>query len=258
MPLLKVEYKRTVLKLVKEWEKQLDAYNAVVLARQIKEWERVSAAFEKLILELLEKPNLSPNQLFKLEEYKRFSMEVEKQLGRYAAFNATLTQTAQKEIAGVALQNSNTLLTLINPNFSRLSIDAVNKSIGLTAEGSPLSKVFIKRFGENAEQATEILIKGVATGSNPTVIARNMVNELGQSRSIATRISRTEVINIYSQVSYENYVNSGIVEQYTFIAESEACEECLAIEADAPYELSNRDNIPAIHPHCRCAIAPHI
>lgn len=254
----RAEYKRAVLRLVKEWEKQLDVYNAVVLARQIKEWERVSGLFERLILELLEKPILSPNQLFKLDEYKRFTMEVEKQLGRYAAFNATLTQAAQGEIAGVALLNSNTLLTLITPNFSRLPVEAINKAIGLTAEGSPLFDVFQRRFTDRADLATQLLVEGIATGSNPSVIARNIRTQLDATRYDATMIARTEVINTYNQVSYDNYVNSGIVKEYEFIAESDACEECLAIEANAPYELSNTDNIPAIHPHCRCAIAPSI
>lgn len=257
MPLSKAEYRKTALQLVKGWEKQLDGYNAVVLARQIKEWERVSAVFEKLILELSEKTNLSPNQLFKLEEYKRFAVELDKQLARYAAFNANLTSAGQGEIAGFGLQNSNTLLNLIDVNFSRLPVEAINKSIGLTADGSPLYDVLIKRFGERADEAKQLLIEGVATGRNPKLIARTIQNQLDISRYDATRIARTEIINTYNQVSYDNYKNSGIVEEYIWIAESDACPECLQRESESPYKLGT-NIIPTEHPHCRCAIAPHL
>lgn len=256
MPLSKSEYKRIVLQLVKEWEKQLDGYNAIVLARQIKEWERVSGLFDRLIQELLNKPNLSPNQLFKLEEFKRFTVEVNKQLNSYAAFNANLTSAAQRQIGGVGLQNSYTVLNLINPNFSRLPIEAINKIVGLTADGSPLLDVFNRRFGERADEATQLLVEGIARGSNPTVIARNMRNQLDATRYEATMIARTEVINTYSQITHDAYVESGLVEKYILIAESDACEECLALEANNPYSLDDDTAIPAIHPHCRCAIAP--
>jgi len=257
--LSKSEYKQLVLKLVKQYEKELDVYNSYVLARQIREYENISRLFETLIKELTEKANgLSPNQIFKLSQYRDFAQEIEKQLAIYARFSANITTIAQRDFANMALKNSNTLLTAISSNFNRFPKEAISKIIGLTADGSPLLEILQDRFKERVEEATQLLIEGIARGSNPRLVARNMVNQLDISRYDAVRIARTEAINTYSAVTYDSYKASGIVESYLLIAESDACEECLAVESGSPYPMDDTEHLPTIHPHCRCAIAPNI
>ena len=257
MPLSKSEYNKLVQVFIKEWERNLNTYNAYVLARQIKEYERIASVFDGLIQELLSKSEgLSPNQIYKLAEYKRFQEEANRQMQLYAQFNTNLTRIAQRDFANSGLQVTQTLLNQINPNFSRLPIEAINKMIGFTADGSPLYNIFVSRFGDRVDTASNIMIDGIARGLNPVEVSRLMRQQLDISRYDATRITRTEALNVYRDVSYDQMSKSGIVNEYIWVAEDDACEECLALESNSPYSLEDRIESP--HPHCRCSIAPNI
>lgn len=256
----KAEYKKLVLAFQKEWEKKLRTYNAYQLARQIREYQTVSSIFTRLIEALIAKgTGLTPDQIFRLAEYKTFVEEANKQMQRYATFNANLTVVAQRDMVTLGLQNSQELLSLINVNFNRLPVEAIDKWIGVSADGSPLYDIFLKRFNDNTQQALDIMTEGIARGLNPVDTARLMTKQLEVSRYDATRITRTETINIYNQTNYDQMKTSGIVEEYLWLAEDSACSECLEAEANAPYRFDDSSApVPTLHPHCLCAIAPNI
>lgn len=257
-PVSKSEYKRRVLELVKQWERELDGKNAIIVARQLREWQRLSITFDKLLNELLKKVSgLSANQIIQLQQYKAFRAEIDKVLMQYARYNENLISIAQMDYGNLALQNSNTVLELIGVPFSRLPKEAISKIIGLTADGSPLHDILIRRFGERADQAEQILIEGIARGQNPIVVAREMRKQLDISVFDSNRLARTEAINTYSQTTVDAYRESGIVERYDWIAESDACSECLSRESNSPYAIDS-NIMPSEHPHCRCVLVPNI
>jgi SPP1 gp7 family putative phage head morphogenesis protein len=252
----KSHYAKLVNEFLHRWEQQLTVYDAHVLARQTAEWGRVSKAFDTLIADLSERTSLSANQIYRLAEYKRFLEESKSIMANYARFNANLTTIAQKDFATAGMTASNTLLRLIDVKFNQLPIAAINKMIGVTADGSPLYKIFLKRFEDRVSIASDLLVEGIAKGNHPNKIAQAMRSQLDISVYDSTRITRTETLNVYRDISYSNYVNSGIVDSYLWIAESSACPVCLAMERNNPYPISMKPS--ARHPFDRCTIAPNI
>mgnify|MGYP000035226694 CR=1 FL=1 len=252
----KEQYRKFANEFLHKWEQQLATYHAYTLARQIKEWERVASAFEKLIQELSQKTGLYPNQIFRLDQYKEF-MELSRTIAdQYAKFNVNLTGIAMRDFGNAGMTTSTTLLKIINPTFSRLPVEAINRIIGTTSEGSPLYDIFKRRFDFNAEKASNALIEGIARGLNPNQIARNMRTQLDISIYDSTRITRTESLNVYRDVAYNQYIKSGIVDSYLWIAESDACDDCLEMEKNNPYPI---DKVPSnIHPFDRCTVAPNM
>jgi SPP1 gp7 family putative phage head morphogenesis protein len=163
---------------------------------------------------------------------------------------------AQKDFANIGLSTSGTLLNLIDTNWNRLEVDAINGMIGRTAEGSPLYNLFMDRFSVNVDKAVNSLVDGISRGLNPNEVARNMRSMLDISIYDSTRITRTEALNVYRNVAYNQYVSSGIVDSYNWITEQGACSVCLGFSRGNPYPLSK---IPqALHPFDRCSIAPNI
>ncbi|MBP5275095.1 MAG: hypothetical protein ILO36_09220, partial [Abditibacteriota bacterium] len=76
--------------------------------------------------------------------------------------------------------------------------DAFETAIGMTQDGSPLSKVLDKGAGYSAKEAIMNLIKdGIAEGRNPEDIARDMVRLGYTSRKHALLVARTEVMRAY-------------------------------------------------------------
>ena len=254
--LTRSQYIKFAREFMHDWENKIDSYHALTLARQINEWKRIGKMFDELIKTLSEQSNLSANQIFKLAEYKKFITVAEQQMNKYALFNSKITTTAQKDFAQSGLTVSNTLLSKISTNFSRLPTESINRAIGITSDGSPLYQLFQKRFGERVDIASNILVDGIAKGNNPLRIAQEMRKQLDISVYDSNRILRTESLNIYRDVSYNSYVESGIVDGWLWLAEKDACEVCLAVEDGNPYPL---DVIPeSQHPFDRCGVAPNV
>lgn len=257
--LSKREYSAYALKYLREWEKKLNSFEALTIAKQVREWDRISNSFNDLIIKLSKKQNLTPNQLFRLEEYKKFLTQAKDISQQYATFNANLIANGQGAFAKVGLTTSNKLLSLIDVNFnSDISIEAVNKMIGYTADGSPLYKVLLKRFDENITKASNLLENGIAQGSNPNRIAQLMTQSMDVSRYNAARIARTEMSRVYSSVSFDNYKQSGIVKSYDRIEQPDCCPECADVVSGNPYDIDDKSAIDPIHPFCRGTVSPHL
>lgn len=250
----KTEYQKYAIAYLREWEKKLSLREAYQLAVTIKEWDKLSKMFESLILELSKKTNLTPDKIFRLSQYKEFMSLSKEQSIVWANKMTLVTSAGQREFAQAGYTVSQTLLTALKVEFTKLPIEAISKGIGITSEGSPLFDIFKKRFDDNANKASDILLEGIARGLNPNTTAKLMRDKLNINVYESTRITRTEQLNIYRDISYQSYVESGIVTGYEWLAEDSACSECLDRESNNPYPLDTKPE--SLHPFDECSLVP--
>ena len=113
------------------------------------------------------------------------------------------------------------------------------------------------------EKLRKTLAQGVANGEKiPSLASRvSAVYDEGKGYR-AVRIARTETIASSNQGALQAYDQSGVIKKKEWIAESDACDICLAIEARGPVKLHNSFSggfdCPPAHPNCRCAVLPVI
>ncbi len=100
-----------------------------------------------------------------------------------------------------------------------------------------------------------VLADGIAAGDSVDTIASSM-SDLIMSPDRAYLISNTETAAAMTQASLSTYEINGVA-QWEWIAEDDACPECLDAESNSPYDVtdSGADTIP-LHPACRCASSP--
>jgi SPP1 gp7 family putative phage head morphogenesis protein len=103
------------------------------------------------------------------------------------------------------------------------------------------------------------LTDGLASGDGPRNIARGVSDVLGKvedgtpraAMNRATMISRTELMNSHNWGRLKEWERAGVKKVDVLLA-NDACPQCQAYAAGAPYEASEAyGNLPQ-HPNCRC------
>jgi len=214
-------------------------------------WDTVSTILESKINTLVEIAAPSRNQLYQTDKYKDFLKTAKEQVSFYSG-------QAEGIISGT--QADNILMGEIVNEFvlgvplGSIPIEATNNMIGMTSEGAPLYDLLSNSYPETVMNLTDTLIEGTALGKNPEDIARDMVEDMDGNFSRALTIARTEEMNAFREASREAMTNSGMIEEWEWLAEPDACDECLeqngkTFPIDEPMDT---------HPNCRCAELPVI
>ena len=239
--------------------KYLEQYQAKLFALEQKEmillgekWGIVSSNLEELIKKLAEKEILSENQLFKLELYKEFLKESKFQVNKFNEFAAGTITDVQRIYAKAGLDIAQTSLNFINPVFNRMNIDAINKFIGISSDGSPIYDLLKKSYPDSVDALVNDLLKGTALGWNPEKTAKIMVGRMNGNYYRALMITRTEQQNILRMTSIEQYKESGVCNGWQRIEQSDCCDEC----ADVKDKIYGLDEPFESHPNCRGAAIP--
>jgi SPP1 gp7 family putative phage head morphogenesis protein len=108
-------------------------------------------------------------------------------------------------------------------------------------------------------ELNKTLSNGLIQGLNPRALAPSIAKSCGVSKKNALRLMRTELARVQTQAQVEAY-NRNCFDEYIFLAERTACTECLAINGKV-FKVADAeagDNLPPIHPNCRCSTAAYI
>jgi SPP1 gp7 family putative phage head morphogenesis protein len=143
----------------------------------------------------------------------------------------------------------------LDMQFERLPAEALEGLAGFLADGSPLASLF-STFGPEARQAaSESLFAGIAQGSAPAAIARDLRADLGVSRDRAMRIARNESMRAYrSAASQERVANADVVAGWAWACSYSVrtCAMCIAMDGTEHAV----DEEMASHVECRCTETP--
>lgn len=145
----------------------------------------------------------------------------------------------------------------IVPQFNQLPVRALEMMFGYASDGSALAGLLARNYPDAVNGLLDALVAGMAKGSHPTEIAREMRNGFGVGLSKALTIARTEVLRSYRMGSFEQYRNSGVVVGYKRMAAHDArvCPGCLFKDGEM---IDSLDGEFDEHPNGRCTAVPVI
>ena len=106
--------------------------------------------------------------------------------------------------------------------------------------------------GPSLDAVGNIIARGLADGSPGSVIAANIRAEYPDVRS--EMIAHTESTRGIQAGTFESYTANG-VGLWELLPSDGACEECLALVGQQ-YPATDLNDMPPIHPYCRCTTLP--
>jgi SPP1 gp7 family putative phage head morphogenesis protein len=105
-----------------------------------------------------------------------------------------------------------------------------------------------------ANEMRRVLSEGLASGEGPRDIARSLadrVDNVGKHR--ANLIGRTEVMHSHNRARATEWQRAGI-QRIDILLAPDACPECQALKAGAPYPADEAPGLLPLHPNCQCAL----
>ena len=114
------------------------------------------------------------------------------------------------------------------------------------------STKYLYKYGDTIAQQIEQMIKaGIDKQTPPNQVTKNVQALLKNKRWEAERIVRTETMRAVNTASYLQAKADG-KKYYNTDPRAEACKYCLKVHASGPFEITNTNYIPTLHPHCAC------
>lgn len=109
-------------------------------------------------------------------------------------------------------------------------------------------------------QLNQMLPQEFVRGRGPKEVAQDLAKRLNVSYSSAVRLARTEMNHISNQATMDAYKDSGVLEQYEYLATLDSRTSDICREMDGKvFKLSQAQtgvNLPPLHPHCRSTTIP--
>jgi len=240
------------LKLLDSFYERLNKREAKEMLLMGSKWDSVSKRLDSMILELASKEDLSKNQLFRLDLYKEFLKESKAQTKIFTEFSNEIIIDNERVYAKAGLDLTQSQISLVKVNFQKIPLEATNKMIGLTSDGTKLYDLIAKSYPQSIEMLTNTLVQGIALGQNPMRTASLMKEDMDFNLKRARTIARTEQLRVMRETSREQMIESKVVKEWERIEREDACDECQAVDGQR-YSL---DEIFDTHPNCRGAMLP--
>lgn len=233
-------------------------------------WDAIMAALKKGIVEL-DAFGLQTEAL--VDAPRDFEFETES--GQVEAFGRWLDRQVDREI----LQQYGRDNQYIRKAYERgvqdargelralgLAESGATAEVGTTALQLPVHQEQLQNlFARNlsalegmgnatANDMRRVLSEGLAAGDGPQDIARDLadrVDAVGRTR--ANVIARTEIMHSHNRARATEWQRAG-VKQVTILMAPDACPQCQALKAGAPYPASQGPGLLPKHPNCRCSL----
>lgn len=140
-------------------------------------------------------------------------------------------------------------------NFDLLDPKMVTQLIRNPVHGLSFSKRVWNNRNLLQTQVNQELTNGLIQGISTRDMSKRLAKRMGSGYKVAERLMRTEITNTYNQATLQGYKDSGIVEQYQYLAtlDNRTSEVCQALDM----KVFNLDdavvglNYPPMHVNCR-------
>ena len=200
--------------------------------------------------------------LYRMERYGRLLRQMQAVIvGQYAPYVAAEVAEQQRRLLRSGIDDAAAAIQAVQAEkgvgatFDRLPVEAVERMVGLTGDGSPLLDVLRDAYPDAVNAATNALIDATARGTNPRETADRMMQAAGGTAlNRALVIARTEQLRVYREAGRAQYMESGLVRGFRRLATHDirTCPACLGLEGEF-YDVSSPLRT---HPQCRCAMIP--
>lgn len=112
-----------------------------------------------------------------------------------------------------------------------------------------------------ADNVNQTLRAGLAQGLTNQEMARRISDSMDSGMAVASRLVRTEVTNTLNQATLQSYRDTGLVEEYEFLATLDKRTSSICSDLDGDKFLIEDAvaglNLPPMHPRCRSTTIPY-
>jgi SPP1 gp7 family putative phage head morphogenesis protein len=239
-------YRSDVLKLLTKYQGELANVEKETFLSLAQGWGTIEKALAGYLTELSKLEVKTSNQLYKDSIYKAFLSASKQNIAIYSQVAAGSVSNAQLKAFQLSQAFSSDFL---QASFVKLPVNKINNFIGLSREGTPLYNLLMQSYPETTVRLTDTLLKGIALGKNPRIIAKELKLDMNGNLDRALRIARTEMNNVFRDTNLLEFQKSGVVKEWEWIAEDNACDIC----AENNGKHFSLDTSFDTHPNCRCA-----
>lgn len=179
--------------------------------------------------------------------------ETEDRLSRLAKPAADATTDAQR--SAVRAVNAARNEIVLGTSFAALDEDAIETFVGFSSGRTPLAELFQNVAKQSAEHLRMTLVTGLARGTNPVQVVRELMGVANISRSRAETIARTEMLRAAREAQRTIYADNDVM-FYQRVATQDArvCLGCLALSGT----IHPTSDLMPSHPNCRCVMVPMV
>lgn len=140
-------------------------------------------------------------------------------------------------------------------NFSLLPSKAIDEIVSAKWHGASFSSRVWSNTKQTAEQAQEIITRGLLSRKSYNQMANELAEVTQNSKYNAARLVRTQCNHCLNAGEFKAYEELG-VEQYLYLAtlDYKTCRRCQPLDGRIFNTKDKREgvNAPTMHPHCRC------
>ena len=236
-----------------EYMDKLEKMDLETLNLITKKYEELLAKLGSQVTELSQIKYKTASQIIKLDAYKSFIVDLKVETAKFNVKSVNIISGKQLEFIQLGLESSQKIIGLVGVKFQKLNPDALKWIVGNSMNGGRLKNLLDSSYtADSVKKITDTLIQGVTIGRNPRDTARLIKEDMAGDLARALRISRTETIQAYRESSREQMKESGLVDEWEWLSEEDACDFCLGnngkrFPVSEPFDT---------HPNCRCTNLP--
>lgn len=152
-------------------------------------------------------------------------------------------------------------LSPVGESFSLLPEKAILAALSMPFKGTYFSEAIWDNREMLVKKLRVAITEGLIKGTSYKKMAKILADELNVSFAAALRIIRTETNKIISESNKKAYEDSGVVQEFQFIAtlDSRTSKTCQQHDLKhwpmSKYEVGV--TVPPLHPNCRSTVAPY-
>lgn len=205
---------------------------------------------------------ITQGKLVRLERYKALMAQARAEVEKYTAMTAGEIAQGQRAYwnDGFEYMDESMRLLLTTPQgialpFNRVPTEAVETTIGLSGDGTPLGELLMRDYPETALKATETLVQGMAQGWNPRKTARALADAFAGNFQRALVVARTEQLRAFREVTAQTFArNADVLDGWYWSSALSAttCPICWGLHGSLHPVSEKMES----HVNCRCVAVP--
>jgi hypothetical protein len=217
--------------------------------------DRLKGDVDALMLAIQDLDNPTGAEIKRLPQYKRLTRRMSDELDRFESYLEVAIGAAALAAIGMGLAHSAELVKLAG-TFTSLDSGAITPLLNYLRQDGPLYARLKLITTGTLDRVIEQIISGVGQGFNPQKIARLIQDAFGGGLTDSLRWMRTIQLYSYRDSARANYIASGVVDKWQWIAELDdiTCMSCV-VENGTLHDLDEQMDS---HYNCRCVAVPYI
>jgi SPP1 gp7 family putative phage head morphogenesis protein len=221
-------------------------------------YERLSGDVEalRLAIEALENPTQAA--IKQLAQYKDLQYRAGKELKRFTAYLETVIDRASFEAIQAGLKDSAALVAAsgVVAQVKGIAPNAMREALKYLDPNGKLYERLQALTGNTVDRVSQAILEGIGSGQNPRKIASLIQDAFGGGLTDALRWTRTTQLYSYRDSARANYIASGVVDKWEWVAQLDESTCLSCIEQNG--SLHDLDEQMDSHFNCRCVAVPYI